>query len=120
MSHPQHAAEWRAEFERIGESQVGSFINSGPMPEEKRQFGFRWLGEQALARKLREERAFWYARWTFFAAVAARDCWPHKHSFEHHRHLAGTRAGRLARASMKRLTCDEARLRRISSGSWNC
>ena len=71
MPHPQHAAEWRAEFERIGESQVGSFINSGPMPEEKRQFGFRWLGEQALARKLREERAFWYARWTFFAAVAA-------------------------------------------------
>jgi hypothetical protein len=71
MADPQHEAEWRAEFERIGESQVGSFINSGPMSEEKRQFGFRWLGEQAHARKLREERNLWYARWTFFAAVAA-------------------------------------------------
>ena len=71
MANPQHEAEWRAEFERIGESQVGSFINSGPMSEEKRQFGFRWLGEQAHTRKLREERGLWYAGWTFVAAVAA-------------------------------------------------
>jgi predicted lysophospholipase L1 biosynthesis ABC-type transport system permease subunit len=39
--------------------------------ERKRQAAFRWLGEQAGARRAREERTFRYVRWTFFAAVAA-------------------------------------------------
>ena len=71
-------AEWVAEFERFGEEQVRSSLASGLFPEPKRQFAFRWLGDQALARRAREQKTFdyvkWtfnYARWTFAAAVAA-------------------------------------------------
>ena len=32
---------------------------------------FRWLGDEAQARRLREENTYHYVRWTFFAAVAA-------------------------------------------------
>ena len=39
--------------------------------EPKRQAAFRWLGDEAEARRLREEQTHHYVRWTFFAAVAA-------------------------------------------------
>jgi hypothetical protein len=47
-------AEWRAEFERFGEEQVRSSLHSGLFPEPKRQFAFRWLGDEAITRRLRE------------------------------------------------------------------
>ena len=40
-------------------------------PEPKRQFAFRWLGDQTIARRKRENRTFKYVRWTFWAAIAA-------------------------------------------------
>jgi hypothetical protein len=40
-------------------------------PEPKRQAAFRWLGDEAEERRLREEQTHHYARWIFFAAVAA-------------------------------------------------
>jgi hypothetical protein len=60
-----------AEFEKLGEQQVTHLVHNTPTPEPKRQLGFRWLGEQAAARRLREERTYQYVRWTFWAAVAA-------------------------------------------------
>ena len=65
-------AEWRAEFERLGEVQVADTFNRGLINiEAKRQFAFRWLGERAQERTDRERQSFWYAKWTFYAAVAA-------------------------------------------------
>jgi nitrate reductase NapE component len=71
MADTQDEAEWRAEFERIGEEQAYSLIHSGIIPESKRQFGFRWLGEQAGARKRREAETFRYVKMTLWAAVGA-------------------------------------------------
>jgi hypothetical protein len=74
----EQEAEWGKEFERDGEEQVRWSVDRGFFPEPKRQFAFRWLGDEALARKAREQRTFDYvkrtfdyARWTFVAAVAA-------------------------------------------------
>jgi hypothetical protein len=64
-------AEWRAEFELFGEEQVRSSLHSGLFPEPKRQFAFRWLGDEAITRRLPEQKAYGYARWTLAAAVAA-------------------------------------------------
>jgi hypothetical protein len=62
-------AGWRAEFEKNGEQLVTNLVHTGVIPEPQRQFGFRWLGEQAEARRLREVEIHWYTRWTFRAAV---------------------------------------------------
>jgi len=43
----------------------------GIADEPKRQAGFRWLGDEAQARRLREDKTRHYVRWTFFAAIAA-------------------------------------------------
>jgi hypothetical protein len=64
-------AEWRAEFERFGEEQVRASLHSGFFPEPKRQFAFQWLGDEAIARKMREQKTYGYVRWTLVAAVAA-------------------------------------------------
>jgi hypothetical protein len=71
MVDTQEQAAWRAEFERFGEEQTRYALESGLFPEPKRQFAFRWLGDQAVDRRLREKRIYEYVRWTFFAAVAA-------------------------------------------------
>ena len=65
--------EWREEFERLGELLVYDNVKQGAIynDEAKRQVAFRWLAEQAAARRAREEKTFRYARWTFFAAIAA-------------------------------------------------
>ncbi len=62
-----------AEFKRIGETQLRDALNSGGgfTDEPKRQAAFRWLGDEAQARRLREEKTYHYVRWTFFAAIAA-------------------------------------------------
>jgi len=69
----EQEAEWRTEFERLGEEQVYDNVKQGAIynNEVKRQAAFRWLGEQTSARRRREERTYQYVRWTFFAAVAA-------------------------------------------------
>lgn len=67
-------AEWRAEFERDGESLVYDTINGrtcGSYLEDKRQYAFRWLHNREQARKVREQQTYWYVRWTFWAAVIA-------------------------------------------------
>jgi hypothetical protein len=73
MTRADEEAEWRAEFERIGETWLRDELNyrSIPFPEPKRQFAFRWLREQEKTRHLRERRTYWFVKWTFIAAVAA-------------------------------------------------
>jgi hypothetical protein len=71
MPETQQEAEWRSQFERIGEEQAYTQIHTGIIPEPMRQFGFRWLGEQAKARKQREADTFRYVKLTLWAAVAA-------------------------------------------------
>jgi hypothetical protein len=70
MAEPEVEAAWRAEFERTRETEVGGSRNAF-VDEPKREAAFRWLGDDAEARRLREEQAHHYVRWTFFAAVAA-------------------------------------------------
>jgi hypothetical protein len=48
MAEPEVEAAWRAEFKRVGETQLGEALNSGGgfADEPKRQAAFRWLGEE--------------------------------------------------------------------------
>ncbi len=68
MAEPEVEAAWRAELERIGETQRHDAPKSG---ELKREAAFRWSGDEAQARRIQEEQAHHYLRWTFFAAVGA-------------------------------------------------
>ncbi|MFZ2138337.1 MAG: hypothetical protein WAV78_15645 [Xanthobacteraceae bacterium] len=70
MPTAEEEAKWRAEFEAAGETEIRDGLKL-IQHEPKRQFAFRWLREQATARKRRETQLHWYARWTFWAAVAA-------------------------------------------------
>jgi hypothetical protein len=51
-------AAWRSEFERLGEFLVYENVKQGAIynDEAKRQAAFRWLSEQAAARRAREEK----------------------------------------------------------------
>ena len=71
---PEVEAAWHAEFKRIGKKQLRDALNSGVgIPDEpKRQAAFRWLGDEAEERRLREEKTYHYVRWTIFAAIAVR------------------------------------------------
>jgi hypothetical protein len=69
MADPREEAAWRAEFERFGEDRTRSELNL--FPEAKKQFAFRWLGDQAIDHRVHEKQTYKYVRWTFFAAVAA-------------------------------------------------
>ena len=73
MPDTDDEAKWRAEFEKVGETQLRDGMNSRsmPFPEAKRQFAFRWLREQENAKALREQRSYRYLQWTFWAAVGA-------------------------------------------------
>jgi hypothetical protein len=72
MAEPEVEAAWRAEFKRIGETQLNDALNSGIgfTDEPKRQAALRWLGDEAEVQRLREEQTHHYVRWTFFATVA--------------------------------------------------
>jgi hypothetical protein len=52
MAEPEVEAASRAEFKRIGETQLREALNSGGgfADEPKRQAAFRWLGDEAQAR----------------------------------------------------------------------
>jgi hypothetical protein len=75
MSTPetQQEATWRAEFERLGELLVYDNVKQGAIynDEAKRQAAFRWLADQARARRERETWAVKVAWWTFLSAIAA-------------------------------------------------
>ena len=72
MADPEVEAARRAEFRRIGEKQLSDALDSGLSiaDEPKRQAAFRWLGDEAEERQLREEKTYHFVRWTFFAAIA--------------------------------------------------
>jgi len=64
-------AEWRVEFERLGELLVYENAKKGAIynDEAKRQAALRWLSDQARSRHDREVRTLQVAWWTFFAAI---------------------------------------------------
>jgi hypothetical protein len=68
MPATEEEAKWRAEFEAAGETEIRDGLKL-MQHEPKRQFAFRWLRGEAKARERREMH--WYARWTFWAAIAA-------------------------------------------------
>jgi hypothetical protein len=66
-------AEWRAEFEGLGELLVYDNARQGAIynDEAKRQAALRWLSEQDRSRRKREVRTLQVAWWTLLAAIAA-------------------------------------------------
>ena len=72
MAEPEVEAAWRAEFKRIGAKQLRDALSGGVgiADEPKRQAAFRWLGDEAQARRLQDDKTHHYVRWIFFAAIA--------------------------------------------------
>jgi hypothetical protein len=64
MAEPEVEAALRAEFRRIHETEA---FDSGPNTAKA---AFRWSGDEAEARRLQEEHAHHYLRWTFVGACA--------------------------------------------------
>jgi hypothetical protein len=58
-------AAWRAEFERIHDTETFDSRPDDPMA------AFRCSGDEAKARRLREEHSHHYLRWAFVGAFAA-------------------------------------------------
>jgi hypothetical protein len=73
MAEPEVEAAWRAEFKRSGATELHDASNSGggSTDELKRQAAFRWLGDEAEAGRLEQEKAYHYVRWSLLIAVAA-------------------------------------------------
>ena len=72
MAEQEVEAAWRAEFERSGAKELRDALDGDGFTNElKRQAAFRWLGDEAEARRLQEGQTYHYARWTFLVAVAA-------------------------------------------------
>jgi hypothetical protein len=65
MAEPEVEAAWRAEFERIHETEA---FDSGP---DDPKTVFRWSGDEAEAQRLQAEHTHHYLRWTFVGAFAA-------------------------------------------------
>jgi hypothetical protein len=65
MAEPEVEAVWRAEFKRVHDTEAFDSGLDDPMA------AFRWSGDEAEARRLREEHAHHYLRWTFVGAFAA-------------------------------------------------
>jgi hypothetical protein len=70
MAEPEVEAAWRAEFERSGVTQIRDALGGGGLADEKSQAAFRWLGDEAEARRLQQEQTYHYIKWTFLIAVA--------------------------------------------------
>jgi hypothetical protein len=72
MAEPEVEAAWRAESSASARNSSATCSTAVLVADEpKRQATFRWLGDEAEERQLREEKAYHYFRWTFFAAIAA-------------------------------------------------
>ena len=67
MAEPNVEAAWRAEFKRIHATEA--FHSANVFPEDPKA-AFRWSGDEAEARRLQEEHAHHYLRWTFLSTVA--------------------------------------------------
>ena len=70
MAEPEVEAAWRAEFERSGVTQIRDALSAGGLADEKSQAAFRWLGDEAEARRLQQVQTYHYIKWTFLIAVA--------------------------------------------------
>jgi hypothetical protein len=68
VAEPEVEAAWRAEFGRIHETEASH--NSNAVINGAKA-AFRWSGDAAEARRLKEEHTHHYARWTFVGASAA-------------------------------------------------
>jgi hypothetical protein len=67
MAESEVEAAWRAEFRRFDETETfhsGDVFPAGPKAT------FRWSGDEAEARRLQDEHAHHYLRWTFLGTVA--------------------------------------------------
>jgi hypothetical protein len=72
MAEPEVEAAWRAEFERSGVKELRDALRGDGFSDElKRQAAFRWLGDEAEAQRLQQERTYHYIRWIILVAVAA-------------------------------------------------
>ncbi len=73
MAEPEIEAAWRAEFKRIGETEIRDALNGADSltDELKREATFRWLGDEAEVQRLQEGQTYHYVRWTFLVALAA-------------------------------------------------
>jgi hypothetical protein len=73
MPEARQEAEWRAEFERLGELLVYDNAKQGAIynDEAKHQAALRWLSDQARDRQARELQILRVGRRTLIAAVAA-------------------------------------------------
>ena len=58
MAEPEVEAAWRAEFERSGVTQIRDALGGGGLADEKTQAAFRWLGDEAEARRLQQEQTY--------------------------------------------------------------
>jgi hypothetical protein len=70
MAEPEVEAAWRAEFERSGVTQIRDALGGGGLADEKSQAAFRWLGDEAEARRLQQEQTHHYIKWTLLIAIA--------------------------------------------------
>jgi hypothetical protein len=69
MTESEVEAAWRAELERIGKKQPTDTLDSSSTSQT--QVPLHWLGDEVEARRLRQERAPHYLRWTFLGAIGA-------------------------------------------------
>jgi hypothetical protein len=72
MAEPEVEAAWRAELKRSGATQLrDANTDGGVINASKMQAEFRWLGDEAEAQRLQQERTYPYVRWIFSVAIAA-------------------------------------------------
>ncbi len=73
MAEPEIEAAWRAEFKRIGETEIRDAPNGDDSytDELKREPTFHWVGDEAEVRRLHEGHTYHYVRWTFLVALVA-------------------------------------------------
>ena len=67
MAEPNVEAAWRAELKRFHATET--YRSANVFPDDPKA-EFRWLGDEAEARRLQEEHAHHYLRWTFVGAFA--------------------------------------------------
>jgi hypothetical protein len=70
MAESEVEAAWRAELERIGEKQPSDTVDNSSTAK-KQVLPLHWVGDEVEARRLRQDHAHHYLKWTFFAAIGA-------------------------------------------------
>jgi len=67
MAESEVEAAWRAEFRRVHEPEA---LHGSDALMDAAKPAFCWSGDEAEARRLQEEHANHYLRWTFVGTVA--------------------------------------------------